>query len=146
MCIILMLHRIESSPPKQCNLTTNFTGIMLIKMTVTKQKKTNASTISCHVTRASVAKHKKKHERQPAMKSLRNTILQEIVTEIENKSMKAEKKCKHGIKTRIIEKHQVSQPWITRVIIDHCRCKNKNSVVDLVDGKRNEVGDGIEDE
>jgi len=54
--------------------------------------------------------------------------------------MKAEKKCKHGIKTRI------SQPWITRVIIDHCQHKNENSVVDLVDGERNEVGDGIKDE
>ena len=74
------------------------------------------------------------------MKSLRNTILQETVTEIENECMKAEKKCKHGIKTRIIEKHQVSQPWITRDIIDHYRCKTKNSVVDVVDGERNEVG------
>ena len=54
------------------------------------------------------------------MKSLRNMILQEIVTEIENECTKAEKKCKHGIKTRIIEKHQASQPWITRDIIDHC--------------------------
>ena len=60
--------------------------------------------------------------------------------------MKVEKKHKHGIKTRITEKHKVSQPWITRDVIDHCQCKNKNSVVGIVDGERNEVGDGIKDE
>ena len=59
--------------------------------------------------------------------------------------MKAEKKCKHGIKTRIIEKHQVSQPWITRDIIDHC-WRKKNSMVAIVNGERNEVGDGVMDE
>ena len=62
------------------------------------------------------------------MKSLRNTILQEIVTEIENECMKVEiaQKSKHGIKTRIMEKHQVSQPWISRDIIDHYQHNNKN--------------------
>ena len=46
--------------------------------------------IYCCVTRGSDAKHKKNHERQPATKSLRNMILQEIVMEIENECMKVE--------------------------------------------------------
>ena len=130
----------KALPPQTMQFNNQLYGYHAHQNDSNKTKNKNASTISYHITRGSVAKHKKKHERQPAMKILRNTILQEIVTEIENECMKAQKKWKHWIKTRI------SQPWITRVIIDHCRHKNENSVVDLVDGERNEVGDGIKDE